>query len=181
MRRNAGEVGEELAAADARLVRGDRHGLQIGERIHAVFRRAHVHEVLHADAAIEPVAGLDLRAAAQAEQDRARDVALAQADLRGFRAIDVKGEPLQISRLLHAHIHGAADVSDLLRERGGDAAIVVQVAADDLDVERRGQSEIDRLRDDVRRQEVEDRAGKLLVQAQPQTRGCSAPSGDARH
>jgi hypothetical protein len=59
-----GKVGEELAAADSRLVGGDRHGLEIGERFHPVLRRAHVHEVLHANAAIEPVARLDLRAAA---------------------------------------------------------------------------------------------------------------------
>ena len=163
-----GKVGEELAAVASRLVRGDWQGLEIGERIHAVFRRAHVHEVLDADAAIEPVAGLDLRAAAQAEEDRTRDVALAQAHLRGFRAIDVKGEAVQVPRLLHAHIHGAPHVSHLLREHSGHAAVFVQVASDDLNVERRGQSEVDRLRDDVRRQKVEDRAGKLLVQPQPQ-------------
>ena len=71
-------------------------------------------------------------------------------------------------RLLHTNIDRAGDASKLLRQRSGDLVIGRQVAAENLNIERRRQSEVNRLRYDVRRQEIELSAREFLVQIEPQ-------------
>ena len=71
-------------------------------------------------------------------------------------------------RLLHTNINCAGHVSQLLRELSCDLMVGRQIAAQNLNVERRRQSEVNCLGYDVRRQEIELSAWKLLVQIEAQ-------------
>ena len=70
--------------------------------------------------------------------------------------------------LLLANINHAGDAPKLLRQRGRDLVICRQVTANNLNIERRGQSKVDRLGHDVGRHEIKFRAGKFLVQIKAQ-------------
>ena len=108
--------------------------------------------------------GVDLEAAAQGVEDAVRDVALGEARLLRLGAVDRDLEVGIVERLLDAGIDDAGHVAHLVQDAVGDAAIALDVGAVDLDVDRRGQAEIQDLGDDVRGQEVEGDAGKSLRQ-----------------
>ena len=74
--RKRGHIPQQLLVSASRDAGADRHGVQVRERSHPVLRHTDINEVLNADLCIEPVTGLHLAAAAQAEQDRAGDVPL---------------------------------------------------------------------------------------------------------
>ncbi len=59
-------------------------------------------------------------------------------------------------------------MAQLLEHRVGDLAIARDVGALELHVDRRRQAEVQNLGHDVRRQKVEDDAGKIARQALPQ-------------
>ena len=74
-----------------------------------------------------------------------------------------------VEGLLDAHVGGAGDVADLVQHVLGESAVAVEVGADDLDVDGRGEAEVENLGDDVDGQHVEGDAGILAGQhgAQP--------------
>ncbi len=162
--RNARQIRQNLRVTRARLIGADRHRVELLHGIHGVFRRAHVDEILNADFRINPVSRLHLGAAAQAEQNRIGHVLFRQAEFRRFGTVNGNAELRPVVRLLHAHVHRAGNFFDLLRELHGDGMAGGLIASDDLHVERRGQTEIQRLAYDVRRQKIKSRAGKLTVQ-----------------
>jgi len=163
-----GQVGKHLGVAPSRLAdpRGD--DIQGGEGIHGMLRRADVDEVLDALLGVEPVHGLHLAAAAEAQQHRIGHVALGQAKLRGLDAVDGELEPRQVGRLLHPHVGHAGDAAKFLGQPAGNGTVLLLIAADDLDVERRRQTEIDGLTHDVGGQKVESDSGKSAVQPESQ-------------
>ena len=66
---------------------------------------------------------------------------------------------------------------NLVEHLVGDCAVAFDVGAVDLDVDRRGQAEVEDLGDDVGGQEVERRAGKFARQLLAQRRGRSPAVG----
>jgi len=69
-----------------------------------------------------------------------------------------------IERLLDAQIGDPGHLLQLVEQIDRELAVGVDVPSDDLDVDRRGQPEIQDLTDDVGRQKVEHRAWKALGQ-----------------
>ena len=67
--------------------------------------------------------------------------------------------------LLEAEVDEAGDGAKLVEHVAGDGAVACVVGAVDLDVDGRGQAEVEDLRDDVGGQEVEGGAGELARQA----------------
>ena len=70
---------------------------------------------------------------------------------------------------MHAHVHGTGHAADLIHEPRGDFAVLHLVAADDLNVKRRGQTKVQRLADNVGGQKIKHIAREIAVQnlAQP--------------
>src|SRR5262249_42627848 len=108
---------------------------------------ANIDEILDSILRIHPVAGLNLTTAAKAEQNGVCDVALGEAKFKGAGTVDGVMEPRQIRGLLNTHINGPIDAPNPIGEPSSDFAIVGEVASNDLDVERSGQTEIKRLAD----------------------------------
>ena len=162
---NAGEVVEDLRAVSGPHAGADRHRPQLLDGIHRVFRRADVDEIFNADARIEPVGRLHLTAAAQAQQNGIRHALLGQAEVGGFGTVNGNLELCPIVRLLHAHVHRTGYFFDFTGQFFGDGVVRNLIASDNLHVKGRGQAEIQRLAHDVRRQEINHRAGKFAIQA----------------
>ena len=178
--RDARQVGQNLRVTRARLVGADRHGVELLHGIHGVFRRADVDEILNADFRINPVGRLHLAAAAQAEQNGIGHVLFRQAQFRRLGTVNGNAELRPVVRLLHAHVHRAGNLFDLLRESHGDGVVGGLVAADDLHVERRGQAEIQRLADDVRRQKIKQSCRETRGSTARATGGRNFPSARGR-
>ena len=171
------QVAEQLRA----LRRIHRHGHQIVEAGHAILRRLHGHLVGDAVLRIQPEVRRRLEAAAQRDQHALRHVARVQSHLRDAGAIQVHVQRGRGEQLLHVDIGGAGNVphpvGDLLR----DVVVALLVGADHLHVDRRGQSEVQNLGDDVGRLEEELHAGEALRQHLAQVAGCGRRwDGDAR-
>src|ERR1017187_1901531 len=117
---------------------------------------------------MEPITGLHLAAAAQAEQNRVGNVSLQEPELRGFGSINGELKPLQIARLLDPQVHRAANVPNPVSNLRGNPLIARHISAKHLNVKRRGEAEVNGLAHDVRRQEVKRDARKIPVQCQTQ-------------
>ncbi|ARF90813.1 putative autotransporter protein [Burkholderia cenocepacia] len=141
---------------------GQRHVRERLQRIHRVLRRLHEHRVADAVARIEPEVRRRLRAAGQRDQQVLRDVALVETGLDRLRTIDVHVDSGFVAGLLDARVDEPAHAAQLREQRVRDRAVLVELVADDLDVDRRGQSEVEDLADDVGRQERERHAGERL-------------------
>ena len=70
--------------------------------------------------------------------------------------------------LLDPHVSDAGNLPHASGELGRVGEVALQVASADLDVDRRGQAEVQDLGGDVAGQEAEFRAGKSLRQSSPQ-------------
>src|SRR5262249_25888714 len=122
--------------------------------INTIFRRLHGNAIGDAVLRVEPERGRGLETAAERYQQVLRNIALLQADLLRPDAIDREIQRRRTHQLLHMHIYGAGHVAQTV----GDALrqeIVLRVLADDLNVDRGGQAEVENLADDVRRLEEE--------------------------
>src|SRR5262249_7216717 len=116
-----------------------------------MFRHAHIHQVLNPALWIEPVSRLDLPAAAEAQQNRIGYIPLRKPDFRGALAIYIHGKARTISGLLHPNIHRTRHPPDMLGKFSGQSTVAGDVAAHDLNVERGGKTEIERLAHNIRR------------------------------
>ncbi len=105
---------------------------------------------------------------------RAREPALGR-----LGAVDRDVELRVVEVLLDAQVDQAGHLAELVQHLVGDPAIALDVGALDLHVDRRGQAEVEDLRDDVGGQEVEGHAGKLLRQRSAAAPGRSRRWGDA--
>lgn len=120
--------------------------------------------IAHAVLRIEPEIRRGLRAAAQRDQQVLRDVALCESRLHGLRPIDVHVDGRFVAGLLDACVDETAHAAHCIEQTIRDRAILFELVADDLHVDRRGQAEVENLADDVRGQEREAHAGKRGVQ-----------------
>ena len=114
---------------------------------------------------VQPVIGLRLAAAGKIQQYRVGHIALGQSDLGCLGAVDGKVQFGLVGRLLHPDVHSARDLADIIRQFCRDLPRFFSVPAHDLDVDRGRQAEIDRLIDDIGRQKIKRRSGKVSPQA----------------
>src|SRR4029077_4748672 len=100
--------------------------------------------------------------------NRTGDVSLGQPKLHRLCSVDVELESLQVVRLLNPHINGSANMTDFLsygiRDLLGDGFI----ASDNLNVQRRRNSEVKCLADDVGREEIKGCPREIAIQTQTQ-------------
>ena len=85
-----------------------------------------------------------------------------------------------IEELVDAQIDGAGNGAELGQQVGGERVIGVQIRAGHLNVDGRGQAEVQNLADDVGRQEIERHARKLARQALGAARERSRRWADGR-
>ena len=98
-----------------------------------------------------------MKAAGEGYQHIARHRLLGQPQQLRLGAIDIDVELRVVARLLDAQVDGAGDAVKFLQQIVGERAVALNIEADDLHVDRRGQAEIQYLADHVRRQEGERR------------------------
>ena len=138
--------------------------LQLGHGVEPVLRRLDGDVVADAVARIEIEVGRGLEAAAERDQQALRHVLLGEADGSGAGAVDIDGHVGIVEGLLDARVGGAGNVADLVEHVFGQGAVAVEIGPDDLDVDGRGQAEVENLGHDVDGQHVEGDAGILAGQ-----------------
>ena len=141
--------------AGSRADAGDRNILQILQRLDRRIAAPGREVVVHAVLPVQEEHRRGLEAAAQRIQHAARDVALGQPVLLRLGAVDVDLEIGVVEILLDARVDDARHRAHLLQDLVGDVAVVVDVGAVDLDVDRRRQAEVQDLGDHVGRQRIE--------------------------
>ena len=129
--------------------------IEIGNGVDAILRHLRNDRIRDAILGIQPEIRLHLAAARKCDQQTVRGVALGQSNVAGERPIDVDVDLRIIEHLLDAQIGDAGDHADTLEQVGGIGVIGLLVVANDLNVDRRRQAEIEYLRNDVGRQERE--------------------------
>ena len=120
----------------------DRNILEILQRIDAILRRLRRDVVAHAGSRIEPECRRRLGAAAQRNQQVVRHVLLREAYLTCFRPVYFDVKFRVVERLLNPQIHRAGNKFQLVDQILRESAVRRQIAAYDLNVERRRQPEI---------------------------------------
>jgi hypothetical protein len=146
----------------------ERQIAQFLQRLYVVLRRLRHHAVADAVLRIQPERGLRLEAAAERNQQALRHVGLRVAALRGFDAVGKHVQHGLVEGLLDAQIGDAGNAAHLVQDAIRQLAIGLRVPADELHVDGCGKAEIENLADNIVRQEVEFRAGKLARQSCPQ-------------
>src|SRR5207244_8319256 len=87
-----------------------------------------------------------LEAAAQRDEQAAGEVPGGEAALSGLRAVDGDIELRIVEALMDSKVDEPPHLTQLVQHLVGDPAIALDVRALDLDVDRRGQAEVDDLR-----------------------------------
>ena len=143
---------------------GDRQAFQSGQRVDPILRRLNGHVVGDSALGIEIEGGGGLEAAAQSHQQAGGHIFLSQADGLGTGAVHVHRHFGIVEWLLNARVGGAGNIPDLIKYALGEGAVAIEVWADDLDIDGRGQTEVQNLRHNVHRQHIKRHAGILADQ-----------------
>src|ERR1035438_1462565 len=121
--------------------------------------------VVHAVFAVQKEGRGGLEAAAQRNQQACRDVPLREASLLRLRAIDGDVKPRIIEGLLDAQVRETRHVPELGQNLVRHLAVLFEIGTFYLNVDGRRQSEVQNLRDHIRRQEIEGRFRELCGQS----------------
>ena len=132
-------------------------------RIHAVLRGLGHHGVAHALRA-QPEAWRGLETGGKSDQRITGDVGLGETHLLGLGPVHIHKHDRLVQSLLDMHVGRAGNLADARDHVIGNLVISRHVRADNLNVDGRGQAEVQDLADDVRRLEEELRARELLGQ-----------------
>ena len=146
----------------------DRDRLEGVDVPHLDLRRLHVDQMRHARLWVQPVGRRGLPAARQRGQHVVGNQRLVDADAQSEAAVGVQPQGRLVHDLLDADVGRACDLADARRHLHREGMVRIEVAPADLDVDRRGQAEVEDLRGDVARQEAELRAREALGQPRPQ-------------
>ena len=133
-----------IAASVAELVMGRLSSAAMA--VHAVLRRLNGDVVGNAVAGIEIEVGAGLEAAAEGHQQALRHILLRQAHVLGAGAVHVHCQVGIIEGLLDARVGGAGNIADLIQHALGEGAVAVEIGADDLNIDGRGETKIQDLR-----------------------------------
>src|SRR5579883_2587242 len=173
-RRCANRCGSGGRCAGERARRGGVDGAARGrdrcaeqgiERIDAVLRRLHADVVVHAVGPVQPEVRRHRAAATERDQHAAGYVALRESHFGGLGAVDIETDHGLIGDLMHVHIGRAGYRGDAAGHLLRDGVVGLGVAADDLQVDGRGQAEVEDLARDVRGLEEEGHVREALAQA----------------
>ena len=143
---------------------GDGQALQRRQRVEAILRGLDGHVVGYPVFGIEIEVGGGLEASAQGHQQALRHILLRQTDGLGAGAVHVHRHIGIVEGLLNARIDCAGHIADLIEHALCDCAVAIQVRADDLDIDGRGEAEVENLGHDVHRQHIKSHAGILAIQ-----------------
>ncbi len=138
----------------------DRNPLHRAHRIHSVLRRQRRNHVRHALRA-DPKIWRGLKARRQRHQRVIRHVLLRKSNRLRPRAIHFHVQLRQIQRLLDVHVHRPAHFLDARQHLARHLEIVREIRTHKLHVNRRWQSEIQNLADDIGRLKVKRRPWKF--------------------
>ena len=130
----------------------DRKIAQCRKRIDLVLRRLQRHRIVDAVLLVEPEGGRHLDRAGQIDDEAIGHVGGRHAGVARARAVDIDIQCRQCGRLLDARIGHAGDVTHLREQLVGIGVVRGQIAAADLQVNRRRRAEIEDLADDIGRQ-----------------------------
>ena len=83
----------------------------------------------------------------------------------GAGAVDVEAQGGGVGDLLDVNVDGAGDAGDAGGKLEGEGVVGFDVAAGDLDIDGRGEAEVEDLADDVGRLGEEDTVGEFTVEA----------------
>ena len=133
----------------------DRRIAEVTQRADLVFRRLHRDVIGDAVGRIGPEIGRNLFGGAQAGADIVADIARGDAELQSPRAVDLDVEIRRIDFLLQMRVDDAGDLGDAAAQILGNAQILDAIVADGAHVDLRGEPEIQDLRRDVGRLEIE--------------------------
>ena len=117
---------------------------------------------------IQPVGGRNLEAAAEGDECALGDIQRAHSHLGDKIAIDVHVERGQSEHLLDMHIGSAGDMAQFVGDLLADYVVRLQIRTHYLNINRRGQSEVENLGDDVGWLEEEFHTGEAARQFLPQ-------------
>src|SRR5476649_1093192 len=126
--------------------------------------------ITHAVLRIEPEVRRGLRAARQRDQQVLRNIALREAGLHRLGPVYVDVDRGFVAGLLNTCIDQATNGPQLRQQVVRHYAVLVELVADDLDVDRSREAEVQDLADDIRREECEGGAGKRRGQTIAQSR-----------
>src|SRR6185437_6756235 len=150
--------------------RRNRNIAQILKRIHLVLRRFRYDPVAHAVFWIQPERWRCLKTPAERDKNVPSHVAGVVTGLLRLRPVDIDEKLRLIERLLNAQSGGAGNHLDLLQELLREVAIRLDVPAENLNIDRRREAEVQNLTDQVGGKKVEQRSRKFRGQLAPQFR-----------
>ncbi len=135
--------------------------LNVLDRLDSVLRGLRNQVVVHAVLPVDEEHRRDLKAPAQRVQHTRSNVFFLVSRLQCFGPVHSYIERRIIERLLDMQVGQPGDLMQLRHDVLGNVVIGLNVVSFDLNVDRRGQAEIENLGHDVGRQKIEGRPGKL--------------------
>ncbi len=126
--------------------------------------------VVHAVLWIHPEVRSGLRGGAERNKNAARDILLRQTQFGGHDAVDSKIELRAVGDLMQVDVHRAGDRGDPLPELLGEFSVSLTGHADDLDIQRRGEAEVEDLTGHVGGLKEEVALGEPLRKLSPEER-----------
>ena len=126
------------ASAASRCAARKRHGAEVGQVFHDVFRILDGEQIIVAALGIDPIARRDHPVGGQRGDEAVHHFLCAQAQFAGALAVNVNLQRRIIHVLRHQHVADARQGARLLGDLGGDVVRRLHIHAADLDVQRRG-------------------------------------------
>src|ERR1700678_1186481 len=157
--RNRGDISQNLALS---LTSEDRQVSQIVERRHIVLRDLSVELVTNSIPWVHPEVWRSLFRPGQSAEHALGYTLGCDAEDRCDAAVYRDIQLRHIIRLLNPEIHGARNLTDLLRQLTGEVKIVRQVGPGYLNVDRGRHPKVEGLGDDIRRREPDTNIGKIV-------------------
>ncbi len=131
------------------------------------FRVSHADKIVVAVFLVDPERGLEIHRRIQGADGVLDDCIRIDAQLRGLGAVDVHFDFGMVVALMNAHVLRTFDLTDNVAHLDRQFAGFMQIVAGHLNVERRGQTEIQRCSHDAAGIENKLHTGKLLFQFSP--------------
>src|ERR1039457_6830207 len=134
-----------------------------------ILRRLDGDVITHTVLWIEPEIGSRLEASTQADQHALCDLLGIQSDLVDARAVHVEIESGQAHHLLHMYVGGAGNLAQPICDSLRDVVASAHIGAPYLNIDRRGQSKMEKLRHDIGglKEELHARETRWEFTAQP--------------
>ncbi len=114
---------------------------------------------------IQPKTGSGLEAGRQGNEKVLRHITGLQTHILRAGAVDIQKQSRSIESLLDMDVNGAGNMPDLIGKLDGSVVITLLIHPGNLDVDRRGCSKVQNLRNDIRRLKEELHTGEFAGKA----------------